>query len=94
MKPTPCDYCGATYHQPYEDGLVECRETLRMMLVEACDEREVLRKMALDYADEIEVMREALEQIARYPTLAAGWQSIAKAALVSTSATTMKGEDQ
>lgn len=36
MKPKPCDYCGATYHQPYEDGLVECRENLRA-------ERDMLR---------------------------------------------------
>lgn len=34
VKPTPCSYCGAAYHQPYEDGLVECREALRARVLE------------------------------------------------------------
>lgn len=37
VKPKPCDYCGAHYHQPYEDGLVECRENLRARLLELED---------------------------------------------------------
>lgn len=28
MKPAACEYCGAAYHQPWDDGLVECRQRL------------------------------------------------------------------
>lgn len=34
MKQEPCAYCGAKYHQPYEDGLVECRNNLKARVEE------------------------------------------------------------
>lgn len=29
MTTKPCEICGAAYHRPYDDGLVECRENVR-----------------------------------------------------------------
>lgn len=37
MNAEPCEYCGCTYHAPWEDGLVECRNNLRDMLETATD---------------------------------------------------------
>ncbi len=43
MKAEVCVYCGAIFHQPYEDGLVECRERLRNERDELLDEVDRLR---------------------------------------------------
>lgn len=53
-RPKPCDYCGAEYHQPYDDGLVECRERLREQLSEVQDANDLLRERVRFHAINIE----------------------------------------
>lgn len=40
--PLPCAFCGAPYHQPYDDGLVECRDRLFCQLESARDALTIL----------------------------------------------------
>ena len=39
----PCEYCGIVRHQPYEDGLLECRQQIQEQRDEARDECVSLR---------------------------------------------------
>lgn len=52
-KPKPCDYCGAAYHQPYDDGLTECRIALRGQLDDVQEENDRLRSECAQISKEL-----------------------------------------
>lgn len=79
MKAKPCPHCDATHHQPYEDGLVDCRnnlfaqvvlgsdiiDDLRAKLGEAVTDKTTMRNRIDRLKDENERFRAALLDIER-----------------------------
>lgn len=57
MKHEPCSYCGMTYHQPYDDGLVECRARVAERLGDVEAERDQLRAEVATMREEAAGMR-------------------------------------
>lgn len=72
MRPKPCEHCGAPYHQPWDDGLVECRNNLLESIEDLKSQMETVRaelrleQTARDLtAREASRLREALAKCAR-----------------------------